>query len=127
MENAHLSIVRLAEPVLHASENVVDVNYTVMVRDKASGVVEEIRETHPMRYFFSPEIEAFANASGFELLHSEEWMTRKRPGLDTWGVVFVLRARGGDRRSEDGCQTSEVGSQRSEAGGRKSGVRGMTS
>jgi SAM-dependent methyltransferase len=92
IENDAIGITRLAEPDIHPERNIVDVNYTVMVMDKSTRETQEIREKHPMRYFFSPEIELFARLAGFEILHSEEWMTGCAPGFDTWGVVFVLRA-----------------------------------
>jgi hypothetical protein len=92
MENESLAITRLAEPEIHPDSNVVDVNYTVMVQDKATGNVQEVREKHPMRYFFTPELKLLAAQTEFEVLHSEEWLTGRQPGFDTWGVVFILRA-----------------------------------
>jgi SAM-dependent methyltransferase len=82
---------RIAEPVIHANTNVVDVNYTVTVTDRATGTVEELRETHHMRYLFSPEIEAALDAAGMELLDSRAWMSDERPGFDSWGACFVGR------------------------------------
>ena len=93
MESEELAVNRLAEPEMHPEKNVVDVNYTVTVKDKLTGETQEIGEKHPMRYFFTPEIELLANQAGFDVVHSEEWMTGKSPGFDTWGVVFALRAK----------------------------------
>ncbi len=92
MESEVLAVTRLAEPEIHPEKNVVDVNYTVMVRDKSTGETQEIREKHPMRYFFTPEIALFADQTGFDIVHSEEWMTGCKPSCTTWGVLFVLRA-----------------------------------
>jgi hypothetical protein len=44
-----------------------------------------------MRYFFKPEIELLLTKYGFELLHSEEWMTGKPLGFDTWGACWILK------------------------------------
>ena len=44
-----------------------------------------------MRCFSIPEIELLANQTGFKLLHSEEFITRKAPAIDTWGVCFILQ------------------------------------
>jgi SAM-dependent methyltransferase len=93
MADDQIEVTRLAEPVLHASRNVVEVNYDVRIRDKATGKVSEHCETHPMRYLFTPELEIFLSESGFQMLHSEEWMTGKTPGFDTWGVCFVAKAK----------------------------------
>ena len=90
-ENDKASILRIAEPVLHVNENVVDVNYTLWVRNAADKHVETIRETHRMRYLFMPEIRLFATQAGLEILDAREWMTGRDPGLDTWSVYLVLR------------------------------------
>lgn len=87
-----IDVTRLAEPVLHPNENLVDVNYHVFVRERATNAVKELNETHIMRYFFKPEIEMIANASGFAMLHAEEWMTGNPIGQNTWGACFILKA-----------------------------------
>jgi SAM-dependent methyltransferase len=92
MADAQIEVTRLAEPVMRPNDNVVEVNYHVFIRNKSSGVVSETKESHLMRYLFMPEIEAFAEASGFVLQHCEEWMSAKALGFDTWGACFVLRA-----------------------------------
>jgi SAM-dependent methyltransferase len=93
MADEHTEITRLAEPVLHPNENLVDVNYHVFVRDLQSGMVRELRETHVMRYFFMPELNLFAMQNGFKNLHAEEWLSGKPPGVDTWGACIVLQAQ----------------------------------
>lgn len=92
LEDEHIAVTRIAEPVLYPNRNVVDVKYQICIRDKKLGTVEEIRETHSMRYFFMPEIELLLNESGFEMLESGEWMTGKEPGSSTWSVYVVGRA-----------------------------------
>ena len=56
-ENESIKVTRLAEPVLHAQANVVDVNYDVFIEDKISKEVVEKKELHKMRYFFDIELE----------------------------------------------------------------------
>lgn len=87
----NIEVTRLAEPVLHPNKNRVDVQYHVFVRDLATQVVAELKETHVMRYFFKPEIEYIAAQTLFNLLHIEEWMSGKEIGCDTWGACFVLQ------------------------------------
>ena len=91
LEDEAITVTRIAEPVMHPNENVVDVNYHVFVRDKANGEVEELKETHRMRYLFSPEIDLFLKGAGMKVVEASEWMTAKAPGFDTWGVCFVVR------------------------------------
>ena len=92
MSDDHIEITRLAEPLLHPNENTVDVNYHVFVRNKQTQAVSELKEKHTMRYFFKPEIENIAAQSGLNLLHTEEWLTGKQIGTDTWGVCFILES-----------------------------------
>ena len=89
LEDEEIAVTRIAEPVMHPNDNLVEVNYQVLVRDKASGAVEEMNETHRMRYLFRPEVELFLLNAGMTLVAAEEWMTGRQPGYDTWGVCFV--------------------------------------
>ena len=91
LESDEIEVTRIAEPVLHAHESCVDVNYHVFIRDKATGTVDEVRETHRMRYLSLQEIEMLAERAGLHVLESCEWMTGRQPGCDTWGVCTVLR------------------------------------
>jgi len=88
----NIEITRLAEPVLHPNENLVDVHYHVFVRDLATQAVSELKETHIMRYFFKPEIDGWASLSGFTVKNFEEWLTAKPIGTDTWSACFCLQA-----------------------------------
>jgi SAM-dependent methyltransferase len=92
IEDEHTHVTRIAEPVLHATENIVDVNYQVFLRDKPSGEQTELTEQHRMRYLFSPEIELVLAASGFSLRYSAEWMTGKPLSYTTWNACFVAQA-----------------------------------
>ena len=93
LANDQLEIIRLAEPVVHDAINTVDVNYTVLIKDKLSKKINEIKETHTMRYLFLPEIDLLLDANGFERIGAEEWLTRKSPSLDTWGVCVIARKK----------------------------------
>jgi SAM-dependent methyltransferase len=91
LEDEEVTITRIAEPVMYANENLVDVNYQIFIKDKNSGVVEELQETHSMRYLFKPEIELLLQPFQMELVEYREWMSDRKPGFDTWGVYFVVR------------------------------------
>jgi SAM-dependent methyltransferase len=91
LEDEAIFVTRIAEPVLYPNENIVDVKYHVFIKDKQSGSVEELQETHRMRYLFKPEIDWLFSNSRFNFLRCGEWMTDREPGCDTWGVYFVGR------------------------------------
>lgn len=92
MEDQWTSVVRVAEPLMVANENLVRVAYQVFVRDKATGSLETFEETHVMRYLFKPEVEWLLHRAGFKPVDCFEWMTGRLPGFDTWSVCFVAQS-----------------------------------
>jgi SAM-dependent methyltransferase len=93
LEDESISVTRFAEPAMRSSRNVVDVHYRIFIREKATGKVEEIEETHRMRYLFKPEVENLLSGCGFSLIECGEWMTGKEIGSGTWNVYFAAKAR----------------------------------
>lgn len=91
LEDEKIKVTRIAEPVMHPNENIVDVQYEVVIEKKITKKTDRIHETHPMRYLFKPEIEQLLERYGFKLLHCEEWMTGKPLGFDTWGACWVVK------------------------------------
>lgn len=89
LEDERIAVTRVAEPVMHPNDNLVDVNYHVFVRDKQTGSVDELRETHTTRYFFPPEIEMACAASRLELREFRVFMAEGEPGFHSWNVVFL--------------------------------------
>lgn len=92
LKDESFSVTRIAEPVIYPNENIVDVNYHLFIKDKATDEVEELKETHTMRYLFKPEIEEMMKVAGFEMLTCEEWMSGKDLGFDTWNACFVVKS-----------------------------------
>ena len=92
MQDESTSVTRLAEPEMIPDMNVVNVHFTVTVRDLHSAEEEVIRETHRMRYLFLPEIESLFDSAGFELVLAEEWLTGNQPGTNTWSLCVLGRA-----------------------------------
>jgi hypothetical protein len=74
LENDDIKVTRTAEPTMHVNENVVDVNYRVQIEIKATGRIEEVRETHRMRYLFVPEVAHFAEPERWADLKTCAWM-----------------------------------------------------
>ena len=88
-EDEQTQVIRLAEPVMHPERNVVDVNYTLLVKDKRNGATKEIREVHCMRYWFLPELVFFLSEAGFTVREAGEWMTAAAPSLNSWSVYVA--------------------------------------
>ncbi len=89
LEDETLRITRIAEPELLINENVVNVNFELHIYDKEAGQSSVVKESHPMRYFFKPEIEAFLEAAGMKSLYFREWISGNEPSAHTWGVCCV--------------------------------------
>jgi SAM-dependent methyltransferase len=97
LEDEHIKVLRIAESTLHANANRVDVRFTVFVEDKQTGQREELRETHPMRYLFLPEIDVFLERAGFERVKAMEWMKEAPLGEHSWSGFVVARKISGER------------------------------
>ena len=90
LENSELRIIRIAEPVLHEKQNMVDVCYEVLIERKSKAVFETIKESHHMRYFFHPELESMLSKTGFRLVRSLEWLTMDRDvSTDSWSGTII--------------------------------------
>jgi len=89
--NEDVLLYRFALPGNRPNENIVDVRYKILVKDKKSSEVEELSELHSMRYLFLPEIRYMLQSSGLTVEYVAEWLTNEEPGFDTWSVVAVAR------------------------------------
>jgi SAM-dependent methyltransferase len=84
------SVVRIASPVMRWQENVVDVNFKVVVTEKPSMVSSVIRELHSMRHFSLPEIDLLCEITGFRRIHAAELITDNKPSESTWAIGVLL-------------------------------------
>lgn len=91
LEDNDMRVTRLAEPVIHHENNVVDVNYEIWIKNRKTDEINILHETHPMRHFGIPEIALLSKLTGFELITAESFMTGDKPSPDSWGVCFVLK------------------------------------
>jgi SAM-dependent methyltransferase len=92
LENEDIKVKRCAIPEIHIQTNTVDINYVINIQDKKNGNIESLKETHSMRYLFTPEIELFIKIADFKLIDSHEWLSGKIPSDGTWSVSFIVRA-----------------------------------
>ena len=90
LENDKVKITRIAEPEIHYDQNIVDVNYTMLINDKIGKHFSEIKETHKMRFLFSPELDLFSSLTGLKIKGKYEWMKSGDLSGTPWNAVFVL-------------------------------------
>jgi len=91
LEDEEIQVTRIAEPVMYANENWVDVNYQVFIRDKESDGVEELKESHRMRYLFKPELDLLLQQTDMKEITCGEWMSDRKLGFDTWGACILAQ------------------------------------
>lgn len=87
-----LDVTRVAEPVMHWARNVCDVNYTVLARDTHEhdqAPLQQLRETHPMRYLFQPELALLEGAS-WRQPEDRAWLAEAPPDAQSWAAMRVL-------------------------------------
>jgi len=94
MSNEAVEVLRIAEPEMYPNENIVDVNYTVHVKQKGEERVSELREKHRMRYLFAPEVELLLEQAGMRMVERMEWLTGKSTSFDSWAATFVAVKEG---------------------------------
>lgn len=91
MEDDKFVITRIAEPEMQPNDNCVTVNYQIFVKHKISGKVEEFHECHRMRYLFMPEIKDLFASMECKMISSQEWVSNREPGFNSWNICCVGR------------------------------------
>lgn len=89
----NINVTRIAIPEIHHEQNSVDVNYKLFIGEDGRKKVTEIEELHRMRYFFYPEFLLWFEKYNFKILRFCEWLTDKKPSLNSWSAVYVLKKR----------------------------------
>lgn len=91
LKDDNIIVTRIAQPTIYENENVVDVRYHMFVKDEHKGTVEEIKESHRIRYLFTPEVNMMLKKAGIQLEECFEFMTGNAPSFETWNVCYVGR------------------------------------
>ena len=86
-----MKITRISEPLIHSQSNIVDVNFDVFIENLTTKEIFEKKELHKMRYFFDTELELICEQVGFNIQQKYMWMSEKKPNLNSWNVVWVLK------------------------------------
>jgi len=91
LEDDEVKITRITESVMRYNDNIVDVNFEVVIEDKKTNITERLYETHEMRYLFLPEIELFTKNAGLKIVKSVKWMTCENLSSDSWYGVIIIK------------------------------------
>jgi SAM-dependent methyltransferase len=91
IEKGKIKIIRAVEPELDAVNHLCSNHYTMLILEK-DRVVEEIKETHVMRYLFPQEIKHYLEQAGFEVLKMCEFPKMDAPvNENIWNIAVVSR------------------------------------
>jgi SAM-dependent methyltransferase len=86
------TVIRVASSALDSRCDVCTVSYQLW-RVEGGQLRAAVREEHPMRYFFGPELELFLAGAAFELLRLGAFPEFDvDPSEQTWNVAFAARA-----------------------------------
>lgn len=91
IENKKIKATRLSTPNIVCNKNLVEVNFEYFIEDKETKKIFQNSEKHNMRHFSLPELELFANLSGFEILNSEELISKKFPSDKVWALTSIFK------------------------------------
>ena len=89
LENERIEVTRIAEPVLNVNDSTVDVNYALFIKDKISGEIQNITETHKLRYLFLTELKQFL-AGRFVSPGAFESLTENPPSANAWSTLLCV-------------------------------------
>jgi SAM-dependent methyltransferase len=92
IEAEGIAVLRIAEPTVDVRNNVVTIDYTMLVL-RPDAEPRSLRERHVLRYLFEPEVYDMLKRSGFEGCSAHEYRTGRSLGADTWSATFVAKRR----------------------------------
>ena len=88
-------IIRIAEPELDAFNHICKVNYRLFIIEN-NIIVDEVKETHVVRYYFPQELKHYLEESGFEVLKICPFLDLNgNVDENVWNIAIVARAVSG--------------------------------
>ena len=92
-DNEQIKVTRESNTILEVKKNVANVGFDIMVQSKHSDLSQRIVEQHPMRFFSIPEIELFADLTGFVVENFFHLHSNEKPSLNTWAITVKLKKK----------------------------------
>jgi len=92
VEDKGLKIVRTARPELDAINHICQVNYHMLIT-KNNTLVDEIKETHIIRYYFPQEMTHYLEDAGFETLRICPFLDLNgKADENVWNITVIAKA-----------------------------------
>jgi len=93
LEDDDIKVTRTADPAIQFDRNVVDVRYSVQIEQKASGRIDQLQETHSMRYLFVPEIARLFEPGIWDGVKVLGWLGHEDPDPEDWSACAMAIRR----------------------------------
>jgi SAM-dependent methyltransferase len=87
----NFKLFRLAEPSQNSLKKIINVNYTVILKNLKNSFVNIIKENHQMRHFSMSDLNIYFKKFNFKCVHVSELVSNRKPSKNTWGVFCLLR------------------------------------
>ena len=91
IENKTILVNRKSIPEMLPDKNIVKVNFDILIKNKKTNKETILHETHKMRYLFTEELKSMLEKNNLNIIHTEEWLTRKPLSKNSWNACYVCR------------------------------------
>jgi SAM-dependent methyltransferase len=91
LKKKNFKIIRLAEPEVLKKKKIINVNYTILVKNILKNTTNVIREKHSMRHFSLSDLKKLCKRHRFKCLHVRELVSNNKPSKNTWGIFCLLK------------------------------------
>lgn len=92
MSDEICDVLRIAEPRFLPNDNCVDVQYRMLVTERATNTLHHIEETHRMRYLFFPELLRLAADHGLRITRAYAGQSHEPLDFNAWtGTLVAIR------------------------------------
>lgn len=87
------SVLRLVDSMLNIGNHTVDVHYHIIHRQNKT-VINEVEETHSMRFFFPQELRHYLEENGFQMLALIPFgQVSGAPTMNDWNVSVIAKKK----------------------------------
>lgn len=91
IKHKNFEIFRIAEPKNIPNSNIVDIHYTILIKNIKNNTLKTITEKHSMRHYSIPELKIMAQNHSFKHINSEEFLTSNTPTKNTWTICNIFK------------------------------------
>ena len=90
-ENEMVLVKRKSTPKMFPEKNIVEVHFDIHIQNKITKEETILQETHRMHYLFTDELKNLLKKNNLEIIHKEEWLSKKLLSKTSWNACYVCR------------------------------------